>query len=238
MNYLIYNGVSSASLGIRIQSKNVYSAPKYDSNLTTIPGRNGDLILPNGRYSNVNISYTCYIPAKSIVDLSDKITAVKNWLYKEPDRYHDLTDSYDTNFKRKAVFNSKLDITDEAMKIGVFTLTFSCYPFRYLVSGLEKKTYSKAFSLNNEFSFTSKPYIRVLGKESGRLIINSNVWQFEKIDGYTECDSETMNFYKDTISKNDTVAGDGFPELKPGANTISFEGGITSIEIIPRWVSL
>ena len=238
MNYLIYNGVSSVFLGIRIQSKNVYSAPKYDSSLTSIPGRNGDLISPNGRYSNVNISYTCYVPAKTIAELSDKITKIKNWLYMEPDRYHDLTDSYDFKFKRRAVFNSKLDISDQAMKIGVFTLTFSCFPFRYLVSGLEKKSYSKAFSLKNEFSFTSRPYIKVIGKGSGRLIINSKVWQFEKIDSYTECDSETMNFYKDTISKNDTVSGDGFPELKPGINNISFEGGITGIEIIPRWVSL
>lgn len=238
MNYLIYNGVSSASLGIRIQSKNVYSAPKYDTSLTTIPGRNGDLISPNGRYSNVNISYTCYIPAKTIVELSDKITAIKNWLYNEPDRYHDLEDSYDTKFKRRAVFNSKLDITDQAMKIGVFTLTFSCVPFRYLVSGLAKKSFSKAFSFNNEFSFASKPYIKVMGNGNGRLIINSKVWQFEKIDGYTECDSEMMNFYKDTVSKNDTVSGDGFPELSPGKNSISFEGGITSVEIIPRWVSL
>lgn len=238
MNYLIYNGVSSASLGIRIQSKNVYSAPKYDSSFTTIPGRNGDLISPNGRYSNVNISYTCYVPAKSIVELSDKLTIIKNWLYKEPDRYHDLTDSYDTKFRRRAVFNSKLDITDEAMKIGVFTLTFSCVPFRYLISGLERMSYSKAFSLSNEFSFASKPYIKVIGNGSGRLIVNTKVWQFEKIDGYTECDSEIMNFYKDTISKNDTVSGDGFPELKPGINKISFEGGITGVEIVPRWVSL
>ena len=238
MNYLIYNGVSSASLGIRIQSKNVYSAPKYDTSLTSIPGRNGDLISPNGRYSNVNVSYTCYVPAKSIVELSDKITAIKNWLYKEPDRYNDLADSYDLKFKRRAVFNSKLDISDEAMKIGVFTLTFSCVPFRYLISGLEAKKYNKPFSLSNEFSFSSKPYIKVYGSGSGRLVVNNKVWQFGKIDGYTECDSEQMNFYKGTVSKNDTVTGDGFPELKPGLNDISFEGSITSVEIVPRWVSL
>ena len=26
-----------------------------------------------------------------------------------------------------------------------------------------------------------------------------------------------------------------FPKLVPGSNTISFSGGITSVEIIPRW---
>jgi phage-related protein len=47
-----------------------------------------------------------------------------------------------------------------------------------------------------------------------------------------------MNFYHDTTLKNDTVSGDGFPELETGVNNISFDGGITSVEIIPKWVSL
>lgn len=124
MSYFIFNGISSESMGIRIKSKNVYSAPKYDVTLTSIPGRDGDLISPNGRFGNVNVSYTCFLPAKSIAELSDKLTKVKNWLYREPDRYHDLTDSYDVRFMRKALFNSKLDISDECMKIGVFTISF------------------------------------------------------------------------------------------------------------------
>ena len=33
-----------------------------------------------------------------------------------------------------------------------------------------------------------------------------------------------------------TVSGEGFPILRPGANAISFDGGITSIEVMPRWV--
>lgn len=238
MSYLIYNGISSESFGIRIQSKNIYSAPKFDASLTTIPGRNGDLISPNGRYSNATISYTCYVPAKTIEELGEKLTKIKNWLYKEPDRYHDLTDSYDNKFKRRAVFNSKLDISDEAMKIGVFTISFSCNPFRYLLDGLNKETHTEAFELTNEFAFASKPYIKVNGRGTGNLVINNKIWSFETLNGYTECDSELMNFYHDTTPKNDTVSGDGFPELRPGLNTISFDGGIDSVEIIPRWISL
>lgn len=119
MSYFIFNGISSESMGIRIKSKNVYSAPKYDVTLTTIPGRDGDLISPNGRFGNVSVSYTCFLPAKSIAELSEKLTKVKNWLYTEPNKYHDLTDSYDVRFMRKALFNSKLDISDECMKMAI-----------------------------------------------------------------------------------------------------------------------
>ena len=47
MNYFVYNGVSSLDMGLRIESKNVFSAPEYDVTFPVqSPGRNGDLILP------------------------------------------------------------------------------------------------------------------------------------------------------------------------------------------------
>ena len=61
MNYFVYNGVSSLDMGLRIESKNVFSAPEYDVTFQSIPGRNGDLILPNGRYPNVQVTYSCLL---------------------------------------------------------------------------------------------------------------------------------------------------------------------------------
>lgn len=238
MSYFIFNGKSSKDFGVRIQSKNIYSAPKYDVTLITIPGRNGELVSPNGGFPNVAVSYNCYLPTKSIEELGEKITAVKNWLYKDVGEYHDLTDSYDGKFIRKALFNSKLDISDECRKIGTFNISFSCKPFRYLKEGLLISTYTVPFTLNNPFSFNSKPYFRINGKGKGTLTINNKVWSFETINGYTECDSELMNFYHDTVLKNDTVTGEGFPELELGENKVSFDGGIVSVQVIPRWCSL
>ena len=135
MNYFEYNGVRSSAMGLRIESKDVFSAPGYDVKFQSIPGRNGDLILPNGRYPNAQVTYTVFLPAKSLSELAQKITAVKAWLYTEPDRYHSLSDTYDTAYFRKAVFAGKLDIEDQLNKIGVFTVTFSCLPFRYSTAG-------------------------------------------------------------------------------------------------------
>ena len=243
MNYFIYNGISSKDMGVRISSKDVYSAPKYDLKFQSIPGRDGDLISPNGRYPNATVSYTCFIPAKSIQELSDKVTAIKGWLYTEPDRYHTLSDSYDTNFFRKAVFNNKLDISDEVKKIGVFTVNFTCHPMRFSHTGQTKSTFtSSPVTLVNPYPFEAKPYMKINGRGTGTLTIQSTssnkIWEFSTLNGYTECDSELMNFYHDTELKNETVSGDGFPAFAPGTNTIAFDGGITSIEVIPRWKSL
>ena len=243
INYFVYNGIRSSDMGVRIMSKNVFSSPKYDLKFEVIPGRSGDLITSNGRFPNTTISYTCFLPAKSISELADKVTALKAWLYTEPDRYHVLTDTYDTKFQRQAVFNNKLDIADEINKIGTFTVTFSCKPFRYSLEGQKKTTRTATnIVLNNPYPFAAKPYIKVYGSGSGSLTIQSAshnaIWQFTDIDEYVECDSEIMNFYKGTVLKNSTVEGEGFPTFYGGNNTITFSGGITKLEIIPRWVCL
>ena len=242
MSYFSFNGHRSDEFDLRIQNKTIYSVPKFDASAISIPGRDGDLLNPSGRFGNVGVSYTCYVPAKSIQDLSDKLTRIKNWLYDAVNKYHDLTDSYDVKFKRRAVFNNKLDISDEARKIGVFTLSFSCLPYRYLLEGLERIEVTDTVTLINPFNFTSKPYLKIYGSGDGTLVIqNANgnkIWNITEIDEYIEIDSELMNCFKGTELKNSNVSGEGFPELSKGDNILSFNGGITKVEIITRWVSL
>lgn len=242
MSYFSFNGHRSDEFDLRIQNKSIYSVPKFDASAIAIPGRDGDLLNPSGRFGNVNITYTCFVPAKSIQDLSDKLTRIKNWLYDKANQYHDLADSYDDKFKRRAVFNNKLDISDEARKIGVFTLTFSCLPFRYLLAGLEVINTTDTITVRNPFNFSSKPYLKVYGSGEGTLVIQNEegnkMWQFSGIDEYVEVDSELMNFFKGAELKNSSVSGYGFPLFAKGDNVLSFNGGITRLEIIPRWVSL
>ena len=60
MNYFNFNGHSSADFGIRINKKSVFCAPKRDATLLSIPGRNGDIVYSNKKYS-INVSYTCFV---------------------------------------------------------------------------------------------------------------------------------------------------------------------------------
>lgn len=242
MNYFEYKGIRSSDMGLRIESKEVFSGPKYDLDFDEIPGRDGDLIRTNGRFPNVQVTYSVFLPAKSISELSAKIMAVKAWLYTELDRYHQLEDTYHTDFYRKAVFAGKLNIEDELNRIGVFTISFSCLPFQYSVAGETQTEYATGDTVFNPYPFASKPYIKVYGDGVGTLTIQSATanasWVFSALDGYLEIDSEQMNFYKDTEPRNDLVEGSGFPVLYPGENTVTLTGGITKIEIEPRWRTL
>lgn len=195
MNYFRFNGTTSTSFDIRIQSKKIYSAPKYETSAISIPGRDGDLINPSGRFPNVSVSYTCYVPAKTIQELSDKLTNIKNWLFAIENQYLDLTDSYDAKFKRKAICNNKLDITDEALKIGLFTITFSCLPFRYLLDG-EKKIVVDAepFIESKTINISSSQYAN-LGTISSNMTVGDLTF-------YASSD-------KTILIKNDGVTYDG-----------------------------
>lgn len=242
MNYFEYKGIRSSDMGLRIESKNVFSGPEYEVDFLSIPGRDGDLIADGGRFPNVQVTYSVFIPAKTISELSQKITAVKAWLYSGLNSYHTLSDTYDTAFFRHAVFAGKLDIEDELNRIGIFTISFSCKPYRYDAAGTESVTLATGEVLLNPYPFTSKPILRIEGSGKGTLTIQSEgsnaTWNFTAIDGYVEADSEQMNFYKDAEPKNDTVSGDGFPLLYPGENTVSFSGGITAVTVTPRWCCL
>ena len=243
MNYFEYKGIRSTDMGIRIESKNVFSGPEYEVDFLSIPGRDGDLISGNGRFPNVQVTYSVFVPAKTISELSQKITAIKAWLYAGINTYHTLSDTYDTAFFRHAVYAGKLDIEDELNRIGIFTISFSCKPFRYNEAGTDTIALgASGETLLNPYPFTSHPYLRISGSGSGTLTIQSEgrnaIWNFTSIDEYIEVDSDQMNFYKGTEPKNDTVSGNGFPLLLPGENIISYTGGITSVSIIPRWCCL
>lgn len=243
MNSFTYNGVSSLDMGLRIESKNVFSAPRYEVKFQSIPGRDGDLILPNGRYPNVQVTYSVFLPAKTLPELQTKLTAVKAWLFTEPDRYHELRDTYDTESFRRAVINTQLDIEDQLNRIGVFTVSFSCLPFKYLDSGaVPVNIGSSPFALTNPTPFPAKPYIKVYGNGEGRIAINGYLrqphWDLTDIGGFIEIDSEQMIICKGAEPRSDRVEGRGFPVLYPGANSIVFAGDVTSVTVIPRWVTL
>ena len=57
-------------------------------------------------------------------------------------------------------------------------------------------------------------------------------------DGYVVIDSELMDCYKGLTNKNNDVTLTEFPKFAPGANNITFDGDITSLEILGRWRTL
>ena len=107
MTYFTYNGRSSADFGLHIEKKDVFSAPEYDAEFISIPGRSGDVINPNRRFANIKVTYTVFLARKNTDALVSVLRDIKGWLYSEPDRYHELSDSYDAEYFRYGVISGK-----------------------------------------------------------------------------------------------------------------------------------
>lgn len=123
-----FDGESSASHGLFITGEAVYNAPKYDYEFVAIQGRNGDLVLDNGRFENITVTYPC-----SLRDVS-KLAAVRTWLYSKRG-YMRLTDDYNTDEYRLACVSEALEVNPFHNHAADFTVTFNCKPQRFLTAG-------------------------------------------------------------------------------------------------------
>lgn len=244
MTYFTYNGRSSAEFGLHIEKKDVFSTPEYDAEFISIPGRSGDIINPNRRFANIKVTYTVFLARKNVAALASALRDIKGWLYSEPDRYHELTDSYDTEYFRYGVISGSLDIEEQLNKVGSFTVTFNCKPYKYSFAGQQTIAEGNPrLTVTNPTTFDSRPYIKIYGSGTVRLMImpdgqGTTTWVISDVDEYIEIGSELMNCFKDTVLKNDTVTSEGFPVLKPGENSITCAGNVRRIEIVPRWCCL
>ena len=231
MHIFIYNGRSSADFGLVLSGEDTWKKPLPDFERRQIPGRNGDLILSNKRYANVDIKYRVGIRR----NFDSNFSAFMNFLLKEPG-YHRLEDSYHMEYYRMAVLDKEVSPELSALnRSGSFDLVFSCKPQQYLKSGEKKQILEGSGTVYNPTSYDAKPLIRIYG--SGVLLVGGEAVTISENDSYIDLDCEMEDAFRETLNMNAYVelASGDFPVLTPGNNTITFGSGITRAEIIPRW---
>ena len=121
-------------------------------------------------------------------------------------------------------------------------LNFDCKPQRFLKTGelpieVEKNGISR---IQNPTGFSSLPLIRVFGTSGGTLTIGDQEITISDFGNEIVIDSEIQDVYLGTTNKNSLVKfmDKGFPSLGVGETSISFTGGITKVEVTPRWYTI
>ena len=136
---LVFDGESSRDYGIYITGQAVYNAPERDVEMINIPGRNGSFALDKGRFQNIEVTYPAGIFADNETDFAQGVSDFRNFLCSR-NGYVRLTDDYNPDEYRMAVYKSGLDVSPAQLKAGEFQLVFDCKPQRYLTSGEEPIT--------------------------------------------------------------------------------------------------
>lgn len=233
--FFTFKGRRSIDYGLVISKKTVYNSAKRDVTVTSVPGRDGDLIIDNGRYSNVSIGYEMkLIPGMTPWSFAELAQIIKDWLLPEPG-YFELWDTYDPRYYRLGAYVDAVNIEQELNDLGSFSLIFNCKPYRYSLDGQRTIELTEGGDIYNGESYTAKPYIKVTGSGSITLTINDTDYELSSVNGYIELDSEMMNAYKGSTNQNANFSGTDFPVFMPGVNSISWSGTVFKVEIIPRW---
>lgn len=224
----IFKGIDSDSMGV-YQTDNFplpIASPRLEE--ITIPGRHGTLTLYDGGYQGSEITSNVVIKCDEEPLYMDEISQWLSGIGKL--ELEGLDDRY---FIARV---SNILSVDQFLRNDVykFPLTFKCQPFGYLNTGTRPIVFSSGNTLRNQGNFESTPLIVAHGTGEGTITINDTVITLSNIDGYVNIDSETLECYKGDTNLGQNMVGD-YPILKTGVNTITFDGGITSISVTPRW---
>ncbi len=215
-------------------------APVRKLQTVEVPGRNGALHVLQNAFSNYTQPYDCYF--HSDLPAPEQAHAVKAWLLASG-AYQRLEDTYDPEHFRLAAFTGPLDIENILNKYGRCTVNFDCDPRSFLKSGETALTFTEPGQLMNPTLFEALPLITVYGTTSGTVTVGTATVDIRYITDPIILDCENQNAYSQPgegapENQNINIKAIPFPTLAPGSNPVSFSGGITKVEIIPRWWEL
>ena len=238
INKLTWNGTASDTLGVFISGTGVWDAPELDVTAYEIPGRNGDLLIPNNRYKNIEITYPCFTPDS----FSTRAQSIKNWL-RSSNTYQKLTDTYDTTHYREAIPTGLLTFEPVGSNRGAnFQIVFNAKPQRFLNTGDTFYILTTGDVKDNPTQYNALPLFYCAGfTSSATLSVTNSLGTFtltatsaRSYGTYIDC--STQNVYYSATNLNDKFTGT-FPVLAPGNNTFTFSG-FTSLQFKGRWWEL
>lgn len=236
MGVIIFNGLSSQDYHIQVEHPPGYDIPERDYESVHVPGRNGDIIMSKGSYKNVIRQYDISF-GSMVKKFPEMARKVSEWLHSASN-YARLEDSYEPDFYRLAFYTSSLEMENVLFHGGRATIEFNCKPQRFFKMGdkILKFTSQSGNVLMNPSTFTALPIITVYGSGQGVININGYVVGISNIDGYITINCDIQDCYKGLTNKNNVVTLDqDFPKLDQKENKLSFSGGVTSVEVIPKW---
>ena len=133
--------------------------------------------------------------------------------------------------QRLKMLEQKVDKHNSVVAVSYTHLSF-------LKSGFFPLSFLSPGTIHNTTVFPALPLITIYGSGSANLQIGIYRVVISDIDEYLILDCDTQNAYKGTQNKNITIFTDKFPRIEAGDSDIGWTGGITRIEIIPRWWTL
>lgn len=208
---LVFNGVDlGKECDMFVLGKGVFGAPSRDVTQIHVPGRNGDILIDNGGWNNVDVTYSsCCI----LSNFRENAAKLRSYLMANTG-YHELTDPYNPDEVRYAEFRGPFTpevFTAKGNNAGMFDLTFNCKPQRFIRESMIARDYVLCPYTITQNSYSTSYSIDAKVTKAGSTL------KFTFIPAVTELATRYVNFYKSdgsTVQEFiDVNANDGVVEI-------------------------
>lgn len=183
-----------------------------------IPGRDGSLMYSDECYSSYSKTIECAIEFSENTDLTWLIGRGKLILSNEPNREYDV------------ILKNNIELTQIAIYYQNFLLKFEVQPFKKNIEEHILTFTENTFNFNISGNARSLPTIKISGEGDLTLTVNSSSFLIKELESELMIDSELEVVVENGQNSSSKTNGI-FPRLKPGLNTFSIVGDMTSIEI-------
>lgn len=208
---LVFNGVDlGKECNMFVLGKGAFGAPSRDVTQIHVPGRNGDILVDNGGWNNIDVTYSsCCI----LSNFRENVAKLKEYLLAKPG-YHELTDPYNPDEVRYAEFRGPFTpeaFTARGNNAGMFDLTFNCKPQRFLRESMTARDYMLCPYAMSQGYYATDYSIDAKVTNAGSTL------KFTFIPHVTQRVTHYVNFYKSdgsTVQEFiDVNANDGVVEI-------------------------
>lgn len=228
------NGKNSQEFNVFLTDAGIYGMPEKDTKTIQIDGRNGDLIIDNGRYKNKEAQFPCVI----VDDFERHFTEFIEYLLNQAG-YSRIETSFKPDEYILGRYVGEVDPTSAVnAKEGKFVIKFDRKPQRYIKDGENPIVFTSSSSIFNHYSGVALPLVRVYG--TGTVTIGSVTITINSVNEYVDIDCQLQDAFKGATNCNGniTLNSNEFFKLNPGTNGITLGNGITRVIITPRWWKL
>jgi len=229
-----YKGISSKEMHLRVLNDVLFTSPTRDVDLIQVPGRDGDLVMDNGRYNSVIRSIPCRIEAPANTNVEALVNRINNWLIDDG-KFHPFTWENDADFKYLARVEGDVISQRVLSRFGKMAVDFRLHPIKYLKSTLTPRQITTGTSIFNQFGVEAKPMIRIVGSGDITLNIGGRPLVLRRIGTGCIIDSETQTItdLQGRVTLFDSMYSP-FPVLRPGNNQITFTRNDIGVFVTPR----
>ena len=222
------DGVSNLTTGAGLASRPLVRLGRMRYEVITVPGRDGELTREEGyEPTTIEVEFN-WLEANQSNNAQATRRKLSAWMQGK--RKLEMSDDPGFYYLITRIENGAL--TNDLKPYGRISYTFHCEPYQY--QDQPAQTLSAAGTVSNPAPYAVQPVITINGNGTGNVIINGVTSTAKNLVGSVVWDGIHQEAHKNGVTQNHNKVGP-YPTLKPGNNSVSFTGGITSLKIEKRW---